>query len=273
MSHANIFEATKFSTDNIIAINAFNDNYIWLIKADNNHCALVDPGDAQVCIRYLEENDLILSSILITHHHQDHVGGIQSLKSYASNKQWKLTVYGPENDGIALLDIKLSENDKVELPELNCQLSVLELPGHTLGHIAYVNEQAVFCGDTLFSGGCGRLFEGTPKQMLTSLNKLSCLPDGTKVYCAHEYTQANLSFAKTVEPNNNTLEQYVGSVNELRSKNIKTIPSTIGLEKAINPFLRSEQNEIINSAKKFTDQDDLSTVEVFAAIRTWKDNF
>ncbi len=282
---------TDDNTLSVEAISAFNDNYIWAIRSEHsNALALVDPGDGKICIEYIEQNKLVLHSILITHHHKDHVGGIKTLldyvENYAINKNVAVTVYGPANENIAYLDKKLSENDDIVLAEFNCQFNILDLPGHTKGHIAYVNngsnEQPIlFCGDTLFSGGCGRLFEGTPKQMHNSLNKLAELADNTLVYCAHEYTQENLAFALTVEPMNDDLQQYAAQVKSLRLQNQRTIPSSIGLEKKINPFLRCSQKEIILAADNFRNTHPKSSsvtkynnaTEVFSTIRQWKDQF
>ena len=262
------------SQNSVAAIKAFNDNYIWaLANNTNNKLALVDPGDASVCIDYLEKNNLSLSAILITHHHNDHVGGIKELLAYAKAKAWSVTVYGPAKENISLLDVKLKEADIVKLTELDIEFTVFDLPGHTKGHIAYYNNEVLFCGDTLFSGGCGRLFEGTPKQMHQSLAKLASLPDSTLVYCAHEYTQANLSFALAVEPNNAALHNYVEQVNLLRQNNQSSIPSSIGLERQINPFLRCHEKAIKLSAQHHSNACQTNDDEVFSVIRAWKDNF
>jgi hydroxyacylglutathione hydrolase len=260
----------------ITPIKAFSDNYIWAI-INENVATLVDPGDADVCIEFLENNQLTLNAILITHHHSDHTGGIESLVDYCQQKQWSLTVYGPANENIPHCDVKLKENDTVILDELNMNLQIIDLPGHTAGHIAYFAHDHImpilFCGDTLFSGGCGRLFEGTPQQMLTSLTKLVDLPDHTKVYCTHEYTQANLAFALTVEPDNQALVNYNLKVNEMRSKGLSTIPSTIQLEKQINPFLRCHKQSIQISAQQFATDTNPTTQDTFTTIRRWKDQF
>jgi hydroxyacylglutathione hydrolase len=258
----------------VTAIKAFNDNYIWAISSQvNNNIALVDPGDALVCIAYMKEHNAVLSAILITHHHKDHVGGVKELLEYAKNKNWPVTVYGPASENIKQLDFTLIENDTVCLTELNCQFTVLDLPGHTKGHIAYHNDRILFCGDTLFSGGCGRIFEGTPEQMHHSLTKLAKLPADTLVYCAHEYTQANLAFALAVEPSNKQLYSYAGEVSLKRKNNQATIPSKIGLELQINPFLRCHEQSIKQAAQAFSKQDQICESEVFSVIRAWKDNF
>lgn len=261
---------------NVTPIKAFSDNYIWAI-ASENIVALVDPGDASVCIEFLENNKLTLNSILITHHHVDHTGGINELVKYCQQKQWQLTIYGPATENIPHCDIKLNENDTVVLGELNINFKIIDLPGHTAGHIAYFAnnnlEPMLFCGDTLFSGGCGRLFEGSPEQMLSSLTKLANLPENTQVYCTHEYTQANLAFALTVEPNNQALVNYHNSVNELRAKNQATIPSSIQLEKQINPFLRCHKQSIQLSAQQFATDTNATALDTFTTIRRWKDQF
>jgi hydroxyacylglutathione hydrolase len=260
----------------ITPIKAFTDNYIWAIT-NKTVATLVDPGDASVCIEFLEQNKLTLNSILITHHHSDHTGGINNLVGYCQQKKWSLTVYGPASENIPRCDVKLHENDTVVLDELNIDFKIIDLPGHTAGHIAYVTSvhltPILFCGDTLFSGGCGRLFEGSPEQMLHSLTKLADLPNNTQVYCAHEYTQANLAFALTVEPNNQKLVNYNNKVSELRSKGYATIPSTIELEKQINPFLRCHKQSIQTSAKQFTTNTNATPQDTFTTIRRWKDQF
>jgi hydroxyacylglutathione hydrolase len=260
----------------ITPIKAFTDNYIWAIY-DKKNTTLVDPGDADVCINFLEKNKLILNSVLVTHHHSDHTGGINKLFDYCQKKQWPLTIYGPANEKIPHCDVKLIENDIVILDELSVSFRVIDLPGHTAGHIAYYNGDPsvpiLFCGDTLFSAGCGRLFEGTPEQMLNSLSKLANLPDKTKVYCTHEYTKANLAFALTVEPNNQDLIKYNKEVIKLRAKDHPTIPSTIMQEKKINPFLRCNEQSIIASAQEYSIENNATPQGTFTTIRHWKDQF
>ncbi len=264
------------SLTKVTPIKAFSDNYIWAITNSDN-VALVDPGDADVCIAFLEKKHLILTSILITHHHQDHTGGIKKLIDYCDQKQWPVTVYGPAGENIPHCNVKLRENDSVELASLNVHFKVIDLPGHTAGHIAYFannkDEALLFCGDTLFSGGCGRLFEGTAKQMLFSLNKLAKLPENTQVFCAHEYTQSNLQFALTVDPHNEALIKYSEKVNELRTNDQATIPTSIKLEKQINPFLRCHQEAVQLSAMQFDNGISRDSIDTFAAIRRWKDQF
>lgn len=264
------------SLTKISAIDAFSDNYIWAVH-NHNHVAFVDPGDAAACIRFLEETNLVLNTMLITHHHADHTGGIIELVAYCAEKNWPVKVYGPTNDNIPEIDIRLIENNNVYLPSLNITFQVIDIPGHTLGHIAFYSddtfEPILFCGDTLFSGGCGRIFEGTPLQMHNSLTKLANLPDNTQVYCAHEYTQANLKFALTVEPTNNDLVNYSNHVNELRLKNMSSIPTSIKVEKEINPFLRCHFNSLKEMAIQFDNTINTDTLAVFTTIRRWKDQF
>jgi hydroxyacylglutathione hydrolase len=254
---------------NVLTVPAFNDNYLWIIH-DGIHAAVVDPGDAAPILAALKSNNLTLVAILTTHHHSDHVGGVATLL-----KSFDVPVYGPAHDPIPTVTKPLVENDVVTIDELNLQLSVLEVPGHTLGHIAYVAKEQgwLFCGDTLFAGGCGRLFEGTPAQMLTSLDKLASLPDSTKVYCAHEYTMSNLRFAQAVEPDNQALATRIKAEQAKRDQGIPTVPSNIGLEKSTNPFLRARIPAIAKLLKSEGRINNDEPVAVFAALREWKNNF
>jgi hydroxyacylglutathione hydrolase len=250
---------------NINSIPAFQDNYIWLIHNEEHHCVVVDPGDAAVVTHYLNVNHLTLDAILVTHHHADHTGGIsQLLRQYP-----QINVVGPENESIPALTHPVKDGDKIEI--FGQVVEVLDLKGHTLGHIGYLLNNMVFCGDTLFSAGCGRIFEGSPQDMWQSLQRLSMLPDDTLVYCAHEYTASNVAFALAVEPNNITLQDYRDKVNRLRANHQSTLPTTIGLEKKINPFLRTTQPEVIQSvAERAAKHDPLS---VFTVLREWKNKF
>jgi len=252
----------------IFAIPAFSDNYIWALK-HNNQLVVVDPGDAAAVKEVLISQNLDLESILITHWHPDHTGGVIEL-----SKEKSIPVYGPKGGHIDGITIELNEGDKIEL--FDEFYEILETPGHTLDHISYFSKQEIpilFCGDTLFSGGCGRLFEGTPEQMFKSLNKLSLLPDNTMVFCTHEYTLSNLNFAIEVEPKNSNLLNYYNEVRKKRENDIITIPSNMKLEKDINPFLRYSEDAIKKSAEKYSSKTNLTDVEVLGAIRTWKDNF
>jgi len=261
----------------VLAVPAFNDNYLWLLH-DGQHAAVVDPGDAAPVLAALQAHQLTLSAILLTHHHADHTGGVAQLLQH-----FAVPVFGPRNEAITEITHPLAENDVASVPELDLQLRVIEVPGHTRGHIAYVREREadgrhgapwLFSGDTLFAGGCGRLFEGTPGQMADSLGKLAALPDDTDVYCAHEYTLANLRFASAVEPDNKALQQRVDIDTEKRQQGLPTVPTTIALEKATNPFLRYREPAILNSLKVAGRlAADASPVEAFAALRMWKNNF
>ena len=253
----------------ITPIPAFQDNYIWAMHNDAGHCVVVDPGDAEVVEAFLAERSLQLTAIIITHHHWDHTGGLERLCS-ARN----IPVHGPNNPSIKGLTQIPGEQDKLLLGDIGLSFQVLEVPGHTLDHIAYycAEQNILFCGDTLFHGGCGRLFEGSPQQMLTSLNKLSAVPPQTRVYCTHEYTQANLKFAHAVEPNNQVLTETLRQVEQLRENQQITLPSRIDVQKQINPFLRSSERGVIRAAETrgANGQDPGS---VFQVIRQWKDTF
>ena len=249
----------------ITAIPAFQDNYIWCIIPDGlPECILVDPGDASVCLEFLHKNDLELGCILITHHHHDHVGGIADLLA-----SYPCPVYGPDNESIALLNHPLHAPCTLDLDKYQLHFSVLNVPGHTAGHMAYYDSehQNLFCGDTLFSAGCGRLFEGSPEQMWHSLQQLNNLPDDCQVYCAHEYTLANLAFAEAVEPNNQAIQAYKASIDGC------SIPSTMGLERQVNPFLRCDQASVKQAAEQKANKTLNTAVDVFAVIRAWKDVF
>jgi hydroxyacylglutathione hydrolase len=253
----------------VLTVPAFEDNYLWLIH-DGVHAAVVDPGDATPILAALDAQKLSLVAILLTHHHADHVGGVPELL-----RRFKVPVFGPRTEAIEGITQPLSEGDTATVPELGLSLSVLDVPGHTRGHIAYVapDQGWVFCGDTLFAGGCGRLFEGTPEQMVDSLTKLAALPDETQVYCAHEYTLANLRFAHEVEPGNAALAARIETEQSRRGRGQPTVPSTIGVEKATNPFLRYDRPAILDRLEQ---QGHISTREpigAFAALRRWKNTF
>lgn len=253
-------------------IPAFNDNYIWILTDnDSSQAWVVDPGDAKPVLNYLEEHKLELAGILITHHHPDHTGGASKLK-----KLFDCHVAGPAHL-VKIVDQGLSDGDSIRV--LNYDFSVIATPGHTLDHLCYFGkdnkgEHILFSGDTLFRGGCGRLFEGTPKQMHESLQKLANLPKDTLVYCTHEYTLANYSFAISLDESNMSLLKYHQECQELRAKKQPTIPTKISIEQEVNPFLRSHIDHISSNAAIQLEQEVGKTLEEkFAQIRQAKDSF
>jgi hydroxyacylglutathione hydrolase len=248
----------------IVPLPAFRDNYIWTLR-DGGHAAVVDPGEAGPVQDYLAREGLELAAILATHHHPDHVGGIAELVAAK-----KVPVFGPKGEPIPALTHPVGQDDHVEIPGIGAQFSVLEIPGHTRAHVAYYGLASLFCGDTLFACGCGRVFEGTPAQMLASLQKLAALPDDTRVYCGHEYTLANIRFARTVDPQNPALAEREARAQALRAAGRPTLPSTLGEERATNPFLRCAEPAVIESANKYLGKRIGDPVSVFAAIREWK---
>ena len=251
----------------VTAIPAFTDNYIWLVSSGGNHCAVIDPGDSAPVEKMLRKLGLELSYILITHHHADHTGGVAALV-----KAHGATVYGPHDSRIAGQDQSFGEGETVSLPLLNLEFRVLEVPGHTSSHIAFFGHGCLFCGDTLFSVGCGRLFEGTPAQMQASMDKLAALPAATRVFCAHEYTLSNCDFALAVEPDNQKLIRRASEVEAARAVGRSTIPSTLGEELAVNPFLRTRQPSVVAAAGK-RDPKAQPGATTLAVIRAWKDSF
>jgi hydroxyacylglutathione hydrolase len=248
-------------------IRAFRDNYIWCIRRDHL-AAVVDPGDASPVLQYLQSEALELTAILATHHHNDHVGGNERLLS-----QYSVPVFGPDGENIPGITQKLREGDQIVVPGIGLSLTVLDIPGHTRGHIAYVGDGLVFCGDTLFSCGCGRLFEGTPEQMHRSLGKLSSLPGETRVYCGHEYTLSNLRFAEAAEPGNPAIALRRASAEAALERGEPSLPSTIEMERAANPFLRTHLAALAESASRYAKRKLTRPVEVFAMLREWKNVF
>ncbi len=251
-------------------VRAFSDNYLWLIRAptDRRGAVAVDPGDARPIEAALERDGLALRAILVTHHHPDHVGGVQALAA-----RHGVEVFGPARERMPCEIRPLDDGDLVSLADLGLQFQVMAVPGHTLGHIAYHGHGALFCGDTLFSAGCGRLFEGTPEQMHGSLDRIASLPDDTRIYCAHEYTLANLRFAAAVEPGNADVLETLEAVRELRARDGISLPTSLGRERRINPFLRCREPAVRTAAEARAGTPLPGPVDVFAVIRAWKDGF
>lgn len=255
----------------IIPIPAFADNYIWLLRSGDVG-AIVDPGDAAPVIAYLEREGVAPCAILATHHHGDHVGGIPALLA-----RWPVPVFGPAREKIPGRTRALSGGDRIVVPGIDATFDVIDVPGHTAGHIALFGEfgggPVLFCGDTLFAGGCGRLFEGTPEQMWSSLSALAALPPETRVYCGHEYTVANLRFALAVEPDCAELKARDERERAKRDRNEPTVPSTIGIERATNPFIRANLPAVRAAAAAHAGHPLADDVASFAALREWKNHF
>jgi len=254
---------------NLVALPAFTDNYIWMLH-DGHQAIVVDPGESAPVQAALDAQHLALAGILVTHHHADHVGGVDALRPRLSGP-----VFGPAHERMPQPCVPLNDGDSIDLLRLRAE--VINVPGHTAGHIAFFLQPAgqapiLFCGDTLFSGGCGRLFEGTPAQMHQSLARLAALPGDTRVCCAHEYTESNLRFANVVEPANAELAAYTRHCRMLRLQGQPTLPSSIALERAINPFLRCDQLDVIAAARGHGAAND-SGPTVLGALRDWKNNF
>ena len=253
----------------LIPLPAFSDNYIWMLH-NGHHALVVDPGDARPVIDALQRLSVTLESILVTHHHADHTGGVDELR-----RQTGCKVFGPAREPVPEPLIRLSDGEHAQA--LGLSFRVMDVPGHTAGHIAYYCKEVngaplLFCGDTLFSGGCGRLFEGTPAQMLQSLDSLSVLPSATLVCCAHEYTLSNLKFAALVDADNKDLAAHTALCQIQRAELRPTLPSTIQTERLINPFLRSREPALIAAAQTF-DATAIDDIAVFAALRQWKNSF
>ncbi|MES9946338.1 MAG: hydroxyacylglutathione hydrolase [Candidatus Thiodiazotropha sp.] len=253
----------------IAGVDAFDDNYIWMVKNPTSSQAVaVDPGDETPVLNWLQQHGCDLSAILITHHHYDHVGGIPELREAYPG----VVIYAPAGESIPGVTHPLKEGDRPRIAGLDADFQVLEVPGHTVGHIAYFGEGVLFCGDTLFAAGCGRVFGGTFDQLSDSLQRIAALPGDTLVYCAHEYTLANLGFAEWVEPQNPDLVSRIEREREKREAGAPTVPSILSDELLTNPFLRTTVGSVVQAAEDATGHDLTTPREVFTALRQWKDS-
>jgi hydroxyacylglutathione hydrolase len=253
---------------NVTPLPAFDDNYIWVLRRpDARSVAVVDPGDEVPVLDWLEGQKLTLAAILVTHHHGDHTGGVRGLLDAFPGTP----VLGPARERIPGISNPLREGDRVHLECLDAPLQVLDVPGHTAGHIAYYGEGALFCGDTLFAAGCGRVFGGTLGDLHASLQRIAALPPQTLVYCAHEYTLANLGFARWVEPASPAIREREAMERQRREAGEPTVPSSLALELATNPFLRTGEPAVRRAAEAYAKRPLEHTAEIFAAVRTWKD--
>ena len=249
----------------VTAVPAFADNYIWLVTTGGSDCVVVDPGDAQPVLSALARERMQLRAILLTHHHADHVGGVGELV-----RETGAAVFGPDDERIPGDFQRVAEGDTIDLPGLDLSFHVLEVPGHTRSHIALHGHGCLFCGDTLFSVGCGRLFEGTPGQMQASLDKIAALPPETWVFCAHEYTLSNCDFARTIEPDNRDLAERASEVEAWRAVGRITVPSTLQQELRVNPFLRTREPSVVEAARRH-DPDAEPGASTLAVVRALKD--
>jgi hydroxyacylglutathione hydrolase len=251
----------------VTPIPAFDDNYIWALH-DDRAAVIVDPGDATPVAAFLQKERLSLAAILITHHHADHIGGVEALR-LAHPAPW----FAPEDERIAGAARRVRDGERIRLPHFDIDLTVIAVPGHTRSHVAYQGAGMLFCGDTLFAAGCGRLFEGTAQQMHESLSAFARLPDDTRVYCAHEYTLSNIRFARAADPENAALLRFESQARAQRENGIPTLPTTIGQEKAVNPFMRVSEPGVIAGASAHAGRTLTDPVSVLAEIREWKNNF
>lgn len=251
----------------ITPISAFNDNYIWIID-DGQQAVVVDPGEAAPVNQYLTDQQLTLTDILITHHHWDHVNGLVELQ-----EQHGCQVWAPVDERIPGKYTTVQEGQTIKLAAMNLTFKVMATPGHTLTHVCYVHQDWLFCGDTLFSLGCGRMFEGTPEQFNESLNKIKALPDSLQVFCTHEYTMSNIQFARHIEPDNADIAAYEAQVQQRREAKLPSLPSQLGLEKQLNPFLRTHQAKLQQAVSAISGQPIMDEVSCFAHIRSLKDQF
>lgn len=251
----------------VTAIPAFADNYIWLVSVGGTRCAVIDPGDAKPVLAELRRRRLELDAILLTHHHADHTGGVDQLV-----RETGAAVFGPCDSRISGEIRSFGEGETLELAGLDLSFRVMEVPGHTSSHIAFHGHGCLFSGDTLFSVGCGRLFEGTPEQMQDSLDRIAALPPETRVFCAHEYTLSNCDFARAVEPDNAALERRASEVEAFRASGRITLPSLLGEELQVNPFLRTREASVVEAARN-RDPDARPGATTLAVIRSWKDGF
>lgn len=253
----------------IHAIPFFQDNYAWtLVNPATRDTIIIDPGDAKPILTFLNEQQLVLSGILITHHHFDHTNGIEELK-----KHYDVPVFASSIEHVKNATVSLQDHDRVKLDNFPIEFDVITIPGHTLGHIAYYAKGMLFCGDTLFAAGCGRVFEGTMEQMYNTLQKIAALPDDTHIYCGHEYTLKNLHFAEKVEPHNSDIQERIKHVKFLRERNLPSLPSPLAKEKKTNPFLRCDSRELIQQVETYAGKKLTTPVEVFTYLRKWKDTF
>ena len=250
-------------------IHALEDNYIWCISnPESKYCVIVDPGEAEPVLKHFKKSDLTLEAILITHHHWDHTHGLQGILEHIDAR-----VYAPATEHVYGKTAGLSHDDILDVPHVRLEFTVLSVPGHTSGHIAFYTPGMLFCGDTLFTGGCGKIFEGTAEQMHDSLMKLAALPDDTMIYCGHEYTEDNLRFSHAVEPTNDDIKKRLEETIELRKQGLPTVPAPLSIEKRTNPFLRVNDPNVIVAAESHSSRKLKTPTEVFQVLREWKDHF